>query len=987
MKDFYPWKKSTFLQRISNWSRKSKYSNNKTPQLASTSESKLPAEQNSNESTKSQESVNESDVAPKSSCNNVTESVDKPNEEIIEPSVRVEGIEQSGNQESKVGESSIEKETVSVFTHVKELSSSDSLKNCTDVTNRNNTGAGSPEKRPVGSSSDSLIASDILARAFSSAIFGEVSMDSSSVALSISHFSQDKLNPDSSQNKTSDLQEPKATMNVSQGPSFGGGPEGQSHFVMSSDSPFSRIKKSSSSGFLVEASEEPSKTLETNGSGVTKTVVSEGESEVNVRNVSVIAQKDTPETSVSSPFSPFSPFAQEIQTITSVKSPFACIKSPNVKAKRQTTPKFRRITPIPVKGRHFSEDESSSAFQAVAQNSPLIEDSQLKSPFDKSNLEKHSSSESLNRLSVTPIPTDNHTFSPAVKEDNEGTEQSLSQSVIRPGSASNSQRSSETVSQKSVESLQSGSHKLSTSAESGSLKSDLSEQRKSPVVISHPVTHSEDANEGFIKPVISHTDMVHTNSMSENTLLSLGSSLGNEQLHTISNLTNILSALEQPASQSKGELKFSDKDNKCGESEITQAKEVMCKQKGGEVIPGSVTVKENLERVKILDVKVSRLSDSDDSCSKQIYELDKQRKVEQDSSSSQRKTAEAVADLSCDSNSTHSYQLDFSTFSEKGSNESPKRISKRYSGDKLSYLDDTTVVGSLVLEQDSITGVIQLGETKSSLTQGDDPVVKADNGGKSKSKDRKTSQTKNSSEIELITCSGKARKAKSSKLVKSPLKDQRKMGTCGLTSDKLNTDKTTDDIKSNVSDSYAISSTSAIKDLTSSPVSCERTTSRTKVKSESKKNVKLKKSPKKVKDKSKMLTGTKTTSKQRVASASKTKRKTSSMSKKIEEETSDLSKRMVREDNKSRKHEKNTKTVDQNESVPIDTTEKSEPRMPTLSHTGNLNKEGDAVRTLVKESSSETSCQAGHLEKPEPSSSSVDDSSTEATGDETIWTK
>ena len=55
---------------------------------------------------------------------------------------------------------------------------------------------------------------------------------------------------------------------------------------------------------------------------------------------------------------------------------------------------------------------------------------------------------------------------------------------------------------------------------------------------------------------------------------------------------------------------------------------------------------------------------------------------------------------------------------------------------------------------------------------------------------------------------------------------------------------------------------------------------------------------------------------------------------------------MEGKDNKSRKHVKNTKTVDRNESVPIDTTEKNEPKMPTLSHTGNLNKKGDARKDL-----------------------------------------
>ena len=1011
------------MQRISTWSRKSKYSN-KTSQGSLASESKPPSEQNSNDSTQSQEGADE----PNTGANepNTVSSVEDIG---TNAAVHIElGEEQHMDCEESVSSATVKmndpknsKEGEGTF---KDQTNTDLQGEASDVAKRTVAGTGGLGERPVGSSSDSLMASDILGRAFKSAMLGEVSMDSTSISLSALNHQQDIPHTVASQNNGSILQGSEGKLNATMEKSFGGGgPEGQNAFMMSSDSSFSKIKKSGSSGFLLgENSEEQINTPGAEDLGITETVSSQGPCEPEQKHVSDSSLKEIIETSVSSPFSPFSPFAQEIQTITSVKSPFACIKSPSKKIKRPTTPKFRRITPIPVKGHNISEDESSSAFQVLAQNSPLIEDSQLKSPFDKSNFERQSSSESLNKLSTTPVQAEKMDFSHVLQESGDGSEDVLQP---RPGSASNSQRSMGTsVSLKSSESLQSGSLKSSISVERGSLKSDVSEQRKSPVVISHPVTHSEDANEGFIKPVISDVDIALTGGLSEKSLLNLGSNLGGEHLHTISNLTNILSALEHPVNQSNSESNYSNSDKQVRSIEMAQAKSV---KNISESSQQSLPSKENLERLKILDIKVSRLSDSDDSCSKQLLQLNKQQKDAADNIS-RNNNSESLSNLSCDSNTTKSYQLDFSTFSDKSKEESPPKTKKRYSGDKLSYLDDTTVVESIVYEPSSITTETQPKESRLSFIQNEASINKIENGAGSKTEAKQAHKTKKELKSEQLGCS---KKAKSSKLSKSPLKEKRSKSKPGtkdkkskasrldkketvensgvkssadekktadhsgvkLSADKKETEdnsgvkssadnnKTEDNsgVKSSAK-SLALSASELAHDLT--PGLPDRTNKSSANGSKATKKRTSKSSPKN--DKTKLALGGKIKSKPQITASVKTG-KTGTNSKDIEGEPSTASIEIKEKVSKSKKHVKVINNVDQGDLVSIDASKKSGSQPSVVSDVSERREEEPEMGRAVE--SSKTRRQAETMLQPEPSSSSVDDSSTETTEELPTWTK
>ena len=1051
LKDFYPWKKSTFLQRISTWSRKSKYST-KTSQGSSASESKPPSEQNSNDSTKSQEGANEPNTVsnePNTGANEPNTVANEPNTvSAVEPictSVTVPiqlGEEQNMDYEESVSSATVKmndpknsKERKGTF---KDQTNTDLQQEASDIAKRTAAGTDGLDERPVASSSDSLMASDILGRAFKSAMLGEVSMDSTSIlSLSALNHQQDIPQTDTSQNTGSILQGSEGKLNMTEEKSFGGsGPEGQNAFMMSSDSSFSKIKKSGSSGFLLgENSEEQINSHGAEDLGITETVSSQGPCEPEQKHASDSSLKEIIETSVSSPFSPFSPFAQEIQTITSVKSPFACIKSPNKKIKRPTTPKFRRITPIPVKGHNISEDESSSAFQALAQNSPLIEDSQLKSPFDKSNLERQSSSESLNKISTTPVAAEKTDFAHVLQESGDGSEDVLQP---RPGSASNSQRSMGTsVSLKSSESLQSGSLKSSISVESGSLKSDVSEQRKSPVVISHPVTHSEDANEGFIKPVISDVDIALTGGLSEKSLFSLGSNLGGEHLHTISNLTNILSALEHPVNQSNSDSKYSNSDNQVRSIEMAQAKSVKNISESSEHIQ-SVPSKENLERLKMLDIKVSRLSDSEDSCSRQLLLLNKQQKDAADNIS-RNNNSESLSNLSCDSNTTKSYQLDFSTFSDKSKEESPPKTKKRYSGDKLSYLDDTTVVESIVYEPSSITTETQPKESRLSFIQNEASTNKTENGAGSKTEAKQTHKTKKDLKSEQPGCSEKAKKAKSSKLSKSPLKEKRSKSKSGTKdkkskasrSDKKETvdnsgvkssadEKKTGDqsgVKSNADkketednsgiksgadnkktenisgvkssadkketeDNSSVKSSASSLALDLTPGLPDLTNKSSGKVSNAAKKRKSKSSPKT--DKMKLALVGKAKSKLQITASVKTG-KIGTNSKDIEGEPSTASSEIKEKVSKSKKHVKVVSTLDQRDLVSIDTSKKSGSQPSVVSDVSERREEEPEMRLAVE--ASKTRRQAETMLQPEPSSSSVDDSSTETTEELPTWTK
>ena len=982
VKDVHSWKKSSFHQRVSSWSRKSKYSS-KGAQLSSGSDTKIPSEQNSNESIKSQESVNEQDGQDVDfkGVSEITskEHVEETSQVKILSVEILEGSGSSSNLDLKTTESATD---INQCSSTEAQSGSDTHKQSNselarEVSNGNIPGKElSPEKRPVGSSSDSVMASDILARAFNSAILGEVSMDSTSIPFVTSHESPVKISS-SSQNFT--LQEPKpSSSSSSQSISFGGGPEGQVNFTVSSDSSFSKIKKSGSSGFLVgEDSEQKKEDHEDTSLDVAEAEneASKTESDDSVRNMSASSPRDITETSVASPFSPFSPFAQEVQNITSAKSPFACIKSPNTVNKKQTTPKFRRITPIRVRGSNVSEDESSSAFQALAQNSPLIEDSQLKSPFDKTSLERHSSTESLNK---TPVPSSlvkDITFPPNVREVTEKLEQPVSQCrlVPRPGSASNSQKSIGTLSsQKSVESEQSGSQKSGTCAESGSQKSDSgsqksdsSEQRTSPVVISQPEMYSEDANEGFIKPAISDADIVHTGILSENSLIGLvkGSSLARENLNTISNLTNILSALEKPVSQPQAEQNELNVEKSVPAKEHLQT-ENESKHSAGTYIPQSTTSIENLERLKHLDIKVSRLSDSDESCSKFASEVDKGPKIETTKSSLQPETEnENVSVLTCDSNTTNSYQLDFSTFSDKDK-ESPDKTPRRFSGDRFTYLDDTTVIQSQFTDVPSLTGDNVTENDKSNNDETDSANTHVLSDLTESVSEQMTGTNRNDKEPEA-TQKKSSEKAKMTSKVRSPLKSPRRTSSLGRSSARLSINKQKTETKSReLGNESVLETIEAV--ISESSSSCSRTSAET-TRKDSKSSMMRKKSTKD------NLAKNKTSGK-----VDKVKAKKSPVCKSFSKKESKIHKTVV----------KDSKCVPSAKSESVDTVGSENGRKMCDSSKAELYCEESSQEATVSDLLPVAStADTGQDVRPETSSSSIDDSSIEAGEDDMVWTK
>ena len=998
VKDVHPWKKSSFHQRVSSWSRKSKYSN-KGVQLSLGSDTKIPPDQNSNESIKSQESANEHDsrnVELGRAENDAMEHVEETSGLKIFSVEVHEGPGFSTDLELKTTESAVvpmqsSGAQVQLDSDNQKLSDNEYARRV----NIENAPAKdeSQEKPPIGSSSDSLMASDILARAFNSAILGDVSMDSTSTPFGTSHKSPVKLNIISSPNVT--LQEPKpSSSSSSQSIGSGVGPEGQVNFTVSSDSSFSKIKKSGSSGFLLEE-DSKQKREEQEKTSSEEEVEHEGnksESDLFNKNMSDSSPRDITETSVASPFSPFSPFAQEIQNITSARSPFACIKSPNMTNKKQTTPKLRRITPIRVKGSNVSEDESSSAFQAVAQNSPMIEDSQMKSPFDKTNLERHSSNESLNK---TPIPSTlvkDITFPSNIKEFGGKLEQTVSQCnlVPRPGSASNSQKSlGGSSSQNAVESRQSGSQKSEVCTESGSHKSDSgsqksesSEHRTSPVVISQPEMYSEDANEGFIKPVRNDVDIVHTGILSENSLLGLvkGSSMGGENLHTISNLTNILSALEKPVSQSHSE-QIQSNTEKSGQSKGSSQSQSI-----GTYIPQSTTSIENLERLKHLDVRVSRLSDSDESCSKFSHEVNKGAQIETPNKSSLQPENENV--VTCDSNTTNSYQLDFSTFSDKD-NESPEKTPRRFSGDRFTYLDDTTVIQSQVSGVGSLTGVNLAGTDnsiidktdRSNIEQGANTEVsnieQVSNSEVSNIKQVAESEalmdltenvsegiketTKNAKETKTTQKKSSEKLNRATRVRKSPLKSPKRTSSLGRNSARLR--KSSKKTETESQNDSVLETIAAV--ISESSTSCIRTAAGT-TRNDSKSSMVSKKSSSKDKDKKKI--GDK---------GGKVKKST--VSKPVPKKESKSHKTVVR-DNKSETFAK-SKSVDKLES------ESNAEVMCDSSKVQIYSEESSqeaAVNDLLPAASTSDT---GQDVRPEASSSSIDDSSIEAGEDDMVWTK
>jgi len=214
------------------------------------------------------------------------------------------------------------------------------------------------------------------------------------------------------------------------------------------------------------------------------------------------------DTSNSLPFSPFSPFGQEIQSIMGA----TCKTSPIL---TQTTTVnaskgVRRITPIPIKGcAHF---ETSSSFQTAMANSPVLPD----------------------------VPV---VYSPHSREERSSSQPGQTQS--NSSSTDNPPTFSGTL--KNVDSDSGSGSKTGTQvSESNSLKdTDNSQSLDLPVSISicQPEIHCEDANVSFPKlPTTTQSSVI----LSEESLFHCFSKTPHlsDTLHSVSNLSNILNALD-----------------------------------------------------------------------------------------------------------------------------------------------------------------------------------------------------------------------------------------------------------------------------------------------------------------------------------------------------------------------------------------------------------------------------------------------------------
>lgn len=218
-------------------------------------------------------------------------------------------------------------------------------------------------------------------------------------------------------------------------------------------------------------------------------------------------------------FAPFSPFAQEIQSITSVQSPLAASQSSGINCPVSSIGKVRRITPIAIKGAEGKTD-SQSSFQTVMENSPVLPDIPIvHSPFELSQPAVcsvvHLSGTPSNSLDGCP------SFSNKV---NNGDECSELQKLKLTSQKSNSSNTDAYSSQAST----------------------VSDPSYTSIVISQPNIFSENANVAFPKL---NSSMTHAGIISEESLFQCLSkpSQFSETLQTVSNLTNILHALDGEA--------------------------------------------------------------------------------------------------------------------------------------------------------------------------------------------------------------------------------------------------------------------------------------------------------------------------------------------------------------------------------------------------------------------------------------------------------
>ena len=303
-----------------------------------------------------------------------------------------------------------------------------------------------------------------------------------------------------------------------------------------------------------------------------------------------------------SPFSPFSPFGQEIQNITAAASAafVQSSTSPSTSRAPSAASKVRRITPIPVKEAGEKTD-SSSSFQTAVMNSPLISDSPIKkNPFE--NITGEKSSFSISPLCVNSVTSGSDIMFGAV----------LATSCQDSGSNSKASGGSQ------------------TSSSNGNTNQGITS-----ITISLPEVFSENANVGF--PRLVPQNQQPCSILSEESLfqcLSKPINL-NDSIPTVSNLTNILNALdgksqafESVKTVDESEAVESDKNALRVPADLTHTKDKEAETKGssegsnslnvepvetGQHFPQSVQSIDNITRLEPGLVKVSSLSDSDSS--------------------------------------------------------------------------------------------------------------------------------------------------------------------------------------------------------------------------------------------------------------------------------------------------------------------------------------------------------------------------------------
>ena len=383
--------------------------------------------------------------------------------------------------------------------------------NLKSVHSNNEPNTVSDRSNPSHSSSDTALANDILAAAFNAALTSDVSLDSVFPFPLATRYDHSK---------------PRAVLSTGV------------HEVFEKDGTFAtddeRMSKNLDVNITSEQESKPveeQKTVSTGDATLQKeetikshsdyssnSKVEPGKGDAVVVNSGSMTQ--TGEVDSVQVFSPFSPFGQEIQSITNAKSP-APYKAPPIS-------KVRRITPIPVKKGSSEDDES---FQSVVQNSPVITDT-IQSPLgqivnEKSTDDSNSSivrrgiSEDTNKLSSIPVPFTEF--------------------------GSNTVKSGDSLSQKSVD-TETFSQRSDNSSGTVSSGNTADSSTAHALKISQPALFSEDANVGF-----TGTSEYIAEHISDDSLLQcLGKPAHfTDTIGTVSNLTNILYALDDKSSHFK----------------------------------------------------------------------------------------------------------------------------------------------------------------------------------------------------------------------------------------------------------------------------------------------------------------------------------------------------------------------------------------------------------------------------------------------------